>query len=182
MEFSTLIAAFIASGHSLATARAKTAQSILLNAVSDAGYVDNVSVKGGVVMSELANRVRRATLDMDIDFLHLSIADASVRKFIAALNRVAPCSIRIQGKIVPLSHQEYNGKRVNLLLSDSTGSTLHAKLGHRRPYPFRPPATKAEFCHGLQKQSGRASRQSGGTDICGKTEKSPAFRPRFNPL
>jgi len=37
-----------------------------------------LTVKGGVVMSSLTNVVRRATMDMDVDFLHYSLSDAAI--------------------------------------------------------------------------------------------------------
>lgn len=112
MVFEEIRERLVAMGYSGDTADAKIAHDIVLKAVRDAGFHDNLTVKGGVVMSGLTDVVRRATMDMDVDFLHYSLANESIRRFVSRINRAAPCRISIRGNIVELRQQEYKGKRV----------------------------------------------------------------------
>ena len=104
-----------ASGYPPRKADAKIAHDIVLKAIENAGFHDKVTIKGGVVMSEITDAVRRATIDMDFDFLGYPLGDVSIRRFVQRLNRVAGCEIRIDGEIQELRQSEYRGKRVNLV-------------------------------------------------------------------
>lgn len=57
-------------GYGDANARAKLCQDIVLKAISSSALHRNVTVKGGVVMQSLTGDVRRATQDIDMDFIH----------------------------------------------------------------------------------------------------------------
>lgn len=48
----------------------------------------NVTIKGGVVMYDLSNDKRRATRDLDLDFIRYSLGDSSIVNFIKQLNNV----------------------------------------------------------------------------------------------
>ena len=48
----------------------------------------NVTIKGGVVMYGLSNDKRRATRDLDMDFIKYSISDDSIKTFIDKLNLI----------------------------------------------------------------------------------------------
>ena len=124
MDFEKLRGKLIAKGYSTDTANAKIAHDVVIAAVKAAGFHDNLTVKGGVVMSGITNVVRRATMDMDVDFLRYSLADASIRKFVARLNRVSDCKIAISGAIKPLKQQEYKGKRIYLRVTDGFADML----------------------------------------------------------
>ena len=50
-------------------ARARVCQDIVLKALSLSSLSRNATIKGGVVMRSITNEVRRATQDMDIDFM-----------------------------------------------------------------------------------------------------------------
>lgn len=126
--FSAINEKLTATGYSDDTAYARIAHDIVLKAVRDAGFHDNLTVKGGVVMSSLTDVARRATMDMDLDFLHYPLANDAIRKFVSGLNRVAQCRIRISGRIETLRQQEYNGKRVHLSLTDETGFDIETKI------------------------------------------------------
>lgn len=128
MNFQKLHEQLVAKGYNDDTADAKIAHDIVLKAVNAAGFRDNLTVKGGVVMSGITDLVRRATMDMDIDFLHYSISNASVRHFIAVLNRVSNCRIQIVGPIVELKHQDYHGKRLFLKITDAQKVSVKTKL------------------------------------------------------
>ena len=53
MNFDALKDRLVADGYSDDTAYAKIAHDIVLKAVQDSGFHDNLTVKGGVVMSSL---------------------------------------------------------------------------------------------------------------------------------
>ena len=93
-----------------------------------AGLRKSLTVKGGVVMSGITDLIRRATMDMDVDFLHYSISKASVRHFVAILNRASDCRIQIAGPIVDLKHQDYRGKRLFLKITDAQKVSVKTKL------------------------------------------------------
>jgi len=88
MDFGALRRDLIKQGYSTATANARIAHDIVLAAIRAAGFKENVTVKGGVVMSGLSKTVRRATMDMDLDFLHYSLGDTAIARFVARLNRL----------------------------------------------------------------------------------------------
>ena len=54
-------------------ASAKVCQDIVLKALSIGPLSRNVTIKGGVVMRSKSNNVRRATQDLDIDFIKYSL-------------------------------------------------------------------------------------------------------------
>lgn len=128
MDFFIFKTKLVNIGYSDDTAYAKIAHDIVIKAIHDSGFHDNLTVKGGVVMSSLTNVARRATMDMDLDFLRYPLTNESIRKFVANLNRAAPCQMRILGEIETLRQQEYKGKRVRLSLTDETGFSIETKL------------------------------------------------------
>ena len=128
MNFDALKDRLVADGYSDDTAYAKIAHDIVLKAVQDSGFHDNLTVKGGVVMSSLTAMARRSTMDMDFDFLRYSLTNDAIRKFVSRLNRVAPCKMRIVGKIETLRQQEYKGKRIHLSLTDENRLSIETKI------------------------------------------------------
>lgn len=48
-------------------------------------YFKNVTIKGGVVMHSISNDKRRATRDIDLDFIKYSLDDSSIINFIKNL-------------------------------------------------------------------------------------------------
>ncbi|MDO5320226.1 MAG: nucleotidyl transferase AbiEii/AbiGii toxin family protein [bacterium] len=128
MDFQLLHDQLVAQGYTGDTADAKIAHDVVLAAVEAAGFRDNLTVKGGVVMSELTDMVRRATMDMDVDFVHYSISKVSVRHFVAVLNRASSCRIQVVGEIADLRHLDYRGKRLHLKITDGKGVSVRTKL------------------------------------------------------
>ncbi len=59
MDFSVFKDRLVADGYSDDAAYAKIAHDIVLKAVQDSGFHDNLTVKGGVVMSSLTDVARR---------------------------------------------------------------------------------------------------------------------------
>lgn len=128
MDFERARKKLIAKGYTTDTANAKVAHDVVLDAISEAGFHDNLTVKGGVVMSGLTNVVRRATMDMDVDLLHYSLSDTAIRRFVSRLNRISDCKISISRPIRALKQQEYMGKRVYVSVEDANGSRIETKI------------------------------------------------------
>lgn len=128
MDFEQVRKKLIAKGYMTDTANAKIAHDVVLDALREAGFHDNVTVKGGVVMSGLTNVVRRATMDMDVDFLRYSLSDTSIRRLVSRLNRVSSCKIAISRPIKALKQQEYKGKRVYVSVEDAKGLSIETKI------------------------------------------------------
>ena len=128
MNIAEMVKKLIEEGYANAPARAKVAHDIFLAAIKAAGFKDNVTIKGGVVMSGLSRDVRRATMDMDVDFVSYSIGNAAIEKFVKRLNNLEGISISIRGAIAELKHQEYRGKRVYLTIADESGTQVVTKV------------------------------------------------------
>ena len=80
-------------------------------------------------MHNISKDMRRATRDMDIDFIKYSLEDKSIREFIKELNNTDDSiKIKITGKIEPLHHQDYDGKRVYIQLTDKNKYSISSKL------------------------------------------------------
>ncbi len=117
-----------AEGYSEDNARAKLGQDIVLKAISESGMGRNTTIKGGVVMRSISGNSRRATQDFDLDFIRYSILDDSVQRFIRKLNCIEGLNIEVIGKIIPLNHQDYKGKRVFIAITDTEGTVLSLKM------------------------------------------------------
>ena len=94
-------------GYSQQNAQARICQDIILEAISKCHLNENVTIKGGVVMRNISNDVRRATVDLDFDFIKKSISDDSIKLFVNQLNTVSDVTITIIGKIEELKQQGY---------------------------------------------------------------------------
>ena len=72
-------------------------------------------------MRSITGDARRATQDMDLDFIRYSLNEDAIRRFIKELNSLEGVDISIVGDIEELSQQEYRGKRVFIRISDQNG-------------------------------------------------------------
>ena len=115
-------------GYSDADAQAKVCQDIILEGIGRSSLSRNATIKGGVVMRSLSDNVRRATQDMDIDFIRYSLADESIERFISKVNCIDGLSIHRTGPIEELKQQDYHGKRVYITISDESGDTVSSKI------------------------------------------------------
>lgn len=109
-------------------ARARICQDIILKAISESSLSRNVTIKGGVVMRSMTDNIRRATQDMDIDFIRYSLSDDSIEQFIKKLNVLDGISIVRIGRIEELNQQDYKGKRVYVRISDKSGNQIESKI------------------------------------------------------
>lgn len=109
-------------------AEAKVCQDVVLKALSASSLSRNATIKGGVVMRSITHDARRATQDMDIDFIRYSLSDDSIRLFIQKLDCLEDIHIRQTGVITQLKQQDYHGKRVFVVISDETGDFIESKI------------------------------------------------------
>ena len=128
MDLRELVAEAEKMGYEPDDARAKVCQDIVLKAISDSSLSKNVTIKGGVVMSRLTGELRRATQDMDIDFIRYSLSNDSIDRFISKLNCLDGIRISRKGEITALKHQDYDGKQVFVVISDDHGNNIESKI------------------------------------------------------
>ena len=129
MNLSDLIKKYIDYGYNELDAISKISQDIILSKIGRSKFKEHITIKGGVVMHNISKDERRATRDMDMDFIKYSLDNESIIEFIKKLNNVDDgIKIRIVGNITRLHHQDYDGKRVNIELSDNFGSSIKSKL------------------------------------------------------
>ena len=120
---------YIERGYEDAYATSKVAQDIILSKIAKSNFRKNITVKGGVVMFNITNDRRRATVDIDIDFIRYSLEDKSILLLFEKLNQLDDgIKIIVNKKIKPLKHQDYHGKRVNIILKDSFGNQIETKI------------------------------------------------------
>ena len=130
INLNNLIKEYLKKGYEYPDARSKVCQDIILSKISKSPFLNNITVKGGVVMHNLSNDKRCSTRDIDLDFIKYSLDDKSIRKFISGLNQVND-GIKIEilnDKIEELNQQDYKGKRVELKLIDKYSNNFITKL------------------------------------------------------
>ena len=115
-------------GYSEETAEAKLCQDIILLLLSKSKFNRNITIKGGVVMRSISNDVRRATIDLDLDFIKYPLTNEGIKILIEQLNGAEGINITIAGNIEELKHQDYKGKRVFVDISDSYNNHLPSKI------------------------------------------------------
>ena len=120
---------YIDDGLDFQNATARTCRDVVLTLISASRMADHVTVKGGVVMQQISGDRRRATRDIDLDFVRYPMTDEGIRAFIRTLCP-ADVDVRLEivGPIDDLKHQGYHGKRVHLCVTDSTGTSMETKL------------------------------------------------------
>lgn len=115
-------------GYNEANAEARVCQDIILFGIANSSLSRNVTIKGGVVMRNLSKDARRATQDIDMDFLRYSISDDSIRTFISRIHPNEGISLELMEPIVELKHQDYRGKRIFIKITDAEGHELDSKI------------------------------------------------------
>ncbi len=119
IDINEMIQKEIENGYGDANAQAKVCQDLILKAISMSSLNRNVTIKGGVVMRSKTKNVRRATQDVDLDFIRYSLSDESINAFVSRLNCLEGISTVRKGRIKELKQQDYHGKRIFLKLTDS---------------------------------------------------------------
>lgn len=116
------------NGYSDANASAKICQDLVLQALAASSLKRNVTIKGGVVMRSKTGAVRRATQDLDIDFIRYSLSEEGIECFVKKLNCLGNITFTRKGEIEVLKQQDYHGKRVHVLIEDEFGNNLISKI------------------------------------------------------
>ncbi|MBP5216812.1 MAG: nucleotidyl transferase AbiEii/AbiGii toxin family protein [Bacilli bacterium] len=109
---------YVGKGMTVNQAENYACQKIVLSKISESSLADKVLVKGGVVMFNRTGNLRRATADLDFDFIRYDISETSIRSFIALLNHHRPQFILTIKYMQPLNQEDYKGKRVVVSISD----------------------------------------------------------------
>ena len=128
MDLNELIELEISNGYGDANAQAKVCQDIILKAIATSSLSRNITIKGGVVMRSKTRNIRRATQDLDIDFIRLSLSNEAIDTFISKLNCLDGITLKRYGEIEDLKQQDYKGKRVFIQLQDDAGNMIVNKL------------------------------------------------------
>lgn len=116
------------AGYNEINAQARICQDIILLGISRGNLGKNVTIKGGVVMRNLSKNARRATQDIDLDFICYSISDDSIEAFIDNLYFEDDIHVVIKKPILELNHKDYKGKRVFVVINDEQGNSLETKM------------------------------------------------------
>ena len=106
MDLRQMMDMYYEEGLNRELAAARVCQDIVLKAIAEGPLSRNVTIKGGVVMRSITNNNRRATRDIDLDFIHYSIKDEAVRGFVHKMNCIPEIQIDIVGDIEELKHQD----------------------------------------------------------------------------
>ena len=129
MNIENLINFYIDEDYEYADAESKASQDIILLLLFNSKFSNNITVKGGVVMHNISSDKRRATRDLDLDFIKYSLDDVSIKNFIEELNKSSKdMTLNIVGKIKELKQQDYHGKRVHIKISDLYNNTITTKI------------------------------------------------------
>ena len=116
------------NGYNDVSASAKVCQDLVLKAIANGAMCKNVTIKGGVVMRSKTGNIRRATQDIDLDFIKYSLSESSIDLFIDSMNSINGVSFTRIGKIEELNQQDYHGKRAFIQIVDNTGYQLSSKI------------------------------------------------------
>ncbi len=129
MNINEFIDKYIELGYSYANAQAKICQDLILLGIFNSKFKNHITIKGGVVLHNISNNIRRATRDLDLDFIKYSLEDESIKEFIKTINKgIKGINIEVQGDIKKLHHQDYNGKRAFIKITDNYNNSIVTKL------------------------------------------------------
>lgn len=128
MDLRKMMQVYREDGLAVDLASARVCQDIVLMAIASGPFNRNVTIKGGVVMRSITNNNRRATRDIDLDFIHYSLADESIISFVDKMNCIEGVDISIDGDIEELKHQDYHGKSIKVKIEDQNGTVISSKI------------------------------------------------------
>lgn len=115
---------YIRKGMTANQAECFACQKIILSKISKSPFADKILIKGGIVMFCRSGNLRRATMDLDFDFIRYDISDSSIRSFVELLNRFEDKYVLSVIDIEPLHQEDYRGKRVNIRIQDNTAEAV----------------------------------------------------------
>lgn len=123
-----LVNKYIEDGYNEIYANAKVAQDIVLSYLFKSEYKNNITIKGGVVMYNITNDKRRATIDIDLDLIRIYLADDNLYKIFTS-HKLRGIDLYINmNEITNLKHQDYNGKRIPVIIKDTFNNEIKTKI------------------------------------------------------
>ena len=129
MNINDIRDAYTSEGFGYLEASARASNDIILALIAKSSLAERVTIKGGVVMQYISGDSRRATQDLDLDFIKYSLSDESIMQFVTALSSQSDdCNISIVAPIEELKHQDYHGKRAYIRITDAAGTSVVTKL------------------------------------------------------
>ncbi len=132
MIIKDLIKSYQNQGFKLANAETKVCQDLFMYKLSKSKYASCITFKGGTVMYEITKESRRATKDLDVDVINLSIAEETITKIVNEIGKKdneTKTSFRVlKNKTEDLKHRSYKGKRFYLEFKDQKGDKLELAL------------------------------------------------------
>ena len=124
-------------------------QRIVLSKISKSPFADKVLIKGGVVMFNRTGNLRRATMDLDFDFIRYDISDGSILSFVDLLNRYDPQYVLTVTNLELLHQEDYQGKRVIISIADKSANlTFKMDIGVHTLLAIRQDAVCFSFVGG----------------------------------
>ncbi len=79
---------YIKNGYTRNYAISKVCQDTIINRIYNSKYSDKITIKGGVVMFHLTQNIRRATIDIDMDLINMSIATDNIVNIFMELGKL----------------------------------------------------------------------------------------------
>ena len=117
-----------ANGYDEQYAIAKVSQDMILRAIQNSKYKNNITIKGGLVMFNLTQNIRRATIDIDIDLVRLSLGNPNIMKIFNDFNDEHIKFIINESEIQELRHEDYKGKTVDIEIIDNFNKKIAIKI------------------------------------------------------
>jgi len=118
-----LIESYRKKGYPSFLATSTACQDVLIAQIAASPLSNNVTIKGGVLMHSLSGAKRRATRDFDMDFMRYPLTEKAIDRFFAAISSADNnITVKRVGNIENLSQQDYDGKRINVIISDGARS------------------------------------------------------------
>lgn len=103
MNLYELIQKYINKGYEAIDASTKVSQDIVLLKIFKSSFKNHITIKGGVVMHNISNDIRRATRDMDMDFIKYSLDDKSIEENKKRLKKTKKYDINISTEAILFS-------------------------------------------------------------------------------
>ena len=119
-----MITGYVKEGMTINQAESYTCQKVVLSKMAKSTLADKILIKGGVVMFNRTGNLRRATGDLDFDFIRYDISEKSIRSFVSLLNRYDSRRVITVLEINPLHQEDYQGKRVLVRITDGSANCV----------------------------------------------------------
>ena len=118
MNLEEYVRNYINKGYEFNDAKSKVAQDIVLTKICKSNFKKHITVKGGVVMHSISNSIRRATRDLDLNFIKYSLDDGSIYEFIEKLNSVNDNNKLLKAfKVIIFDNEDMREKTINDIIS-----------------------------------------------------------------